>query len=112
TFTLFGMSRLYKFLFIFLVVLVGSCKKKTSTVETDNLFKFKDYISYHTRGNQSIASPITIVLAQPVEQFELNQELPNDYLKINPKIDGKLIIENGRELTFQPSEYLKPDTEY
>lgn len=106
------MSRLYKFLFILLVVLVGSCKKKTSTVETDNLFRFKDYISYHTRGNQSIASPITIVLAQPLEQFELSQELPNDYLKINPKIDGKLIIENGRELTFQPSEYLKPDTEY
>jgi uncharacterized protein YfaS (alpha-2-macroglobulin family) len=109
--TIQHMSRSFKTLVAALFVLAAACKKQNST-ETDNLFKFKDYISYHTNGNQSISKPITIVLAQQLDQFELTQELPSDYLKISPKVDGKLVIENGRELLFQPSEYLKPNTEY
>ena len=105
------MSRSYKTLLIALLILAASCKKKDGS-ETDNLFKFKDYISYHTNGNQSISTPITIALAQQLEQFELTQELPKEYLDISPKVDGELIINNGRELTFQPTEYLKPNTEY
>ncbi len=105
------MSRSFKTLLITLLILVASCKKKSGS-ETDNLFKFKDYISYHTNGNQSISTPITIALAQQLEQFELTQELPSEYLDISPKVDGELIINNGRELTFQPTEYLKPNTEY
>nr|WP_298924668.1 MG2 domain-containing protein [uncultured Allomuricauda sp.] len=106
------MSRFVRVLVISILVLLVSCKKKTDSADTDNLFKFKDYISYHTNGNQSISTPITIVLAQQLNQFELAQELPTEYLKITPKVEGKLAIENGRELTFQPSEYLKPNTEY
>ncbi len=106
------MSRFLKIFIISLIVLVVSCKKKTGTSETDNLFKFKDYISYHTHGKQSISAPITIALAQQLTQFELTQELPSEYLKVSPKIEGKLAIENGRELTFLPSTYLEPDTEY
>ncbi|WP_222981560.1 alpha-2-macroglobulin family protein [Flagellimonas meishanensis] len=106
------MSRSFKALFVSFLMLIVSCKQKGDTTETDNLFKFKDYISYHTHGKQSVASPITITLAQQLDQFELTQELPNDYLKISPKIEGKLILENKRELTFQPSEFLQPDTEY
>jgi len=105
------MSRSYKTILITLLILAASCKKKNSS-ETDNLFKFKDYISYHTNGNQSISTPITIALAQQLEQFELTQELPKEYLDISPKVDGQLIIDNGREITFQPTEYLKPNTEY
>lgn len=106
------MARLSRFFLISLLILSVSCKKKTDSTETDNLFKFKDYISYHTHGVRSIAEPIKIVLAQQLTQFELTQEIPSDYLKITPKVEGKLAIENGRELTFQPSEYLNPDTEY
>ncbi|NDV16856.1 hypothetical protein GO009_12540 [Muricauda sp. TY007] len=106
------MSRSFIAFLISLLILVASCKKKDGTSETDNLFKFKDYISYHTNGNQSISTPITIALVQQLEQFELTQELPLEYLDISPKVDGALVIENGRELTFQPSEYLEPNTEY
>ncbi|MEM9077575.1 MAG: MG2 domain-containing protein [Bacteroidota bacterium] len=106
------MSRFLKiFLFTFLIVSY-SCKKKAPESETDNLFKFKDYISAHTHGLQSISTPISILLAQQLDQFELTQELPKEYITITPKIEGQLSIENGRELLFQPSEYLKPDTEY
>lgn len=96
------MGRFLKVFVISLVVLVSSCKKKNETSTTDNLFKFKDYISYHTNGQQSIAAPIKIVLAKQLDQFDLTQELPVEYIKVEPKIEGKLTIENGRELTFQP----------
>ncbi len=103
-----------RFLKVFLAVftLIISCKNKGEEVATDNLFRFKDYISSHTSGQQSIANPIKILLAKQAAQFELNQELSSEYLKINPKVDGKLVIENGRELVFVPLEFLKPNTEY
>ncbi len=91
---------------------VTSCSDKTETSQTDNLFKFKEYISNHTYGNQSIGTPIRIHLAKPLEQFEITQEIPSEYLKISPKTEGKLLVENNTTLIFQPTEYLKPDTEY
>jgi len=107
------MSRFLRVLIITILVLASSCKKQNKpTASTDNLFKFKEYISSHTKGHQSIGAPIKILLATSLEQFDFTQELPTEYVKINPKVEGKLSIENGRELTFQPSEYLKPDTEY
>ena len=106
------MGRFLKFFLITALVILGACKKKTSETPTDNLFKFKDYISYHTNGQQSIATPIKIVLAKQLDQFELTQELPSEYIKTTPKIKGKVAIENGRELTFQPDNYLDPNTEY
>ena len=106
--------KIYHRLFILsLVVLVFSCKSKDKHSETDNLFKFKDYISYNTYGNKSITTDIKVGLARPLDQFEMSQELAtNDYLKIDPKVDGRLVIENGNTLIFIPSENLKPDTEY
>ena len=96
-----------------LILLVSSCKDKVKHSETDNLFKFKDYISYNTYGNKSITTDIRVGLSRPLDQFEMTQELKtDDYLKISPNIKGKLAIENGNTLIFVPSENLKPDTEY
>src|SRR5690606_20189118 len=106
------MSQIYRILPLALLLLTFSCKKKSSTGDTDNLFKFKDYISYHTQGDQSVSAPVDIVLAQVLDSYELNQELPGDLIWFTPKVDGKLIIENGRKLSFLPSQYLKPTTEY
>ena len=107
------MKIFHRLLILSLILLVFSCRSKDKHSETDNLFKFKEYISYNTYGNQSISTNIKVGLAKPLEQFEISQELSvNDYLKISPKIDGKLVIENGNTLIFVPSENLKPDTEY
>ncbi|MFS4468508.1 alpha-2-macroglobulin family protein [Maribacter sp. 2210JD10-5] len=108
------MGRILKVIFALLFLILSSCKDKkdNTTLNTDNLFKFKEYISFHTHGNQSIASPIRFVLSKPLEQFEVTQELPSEYIKTNPKIKGKLSIENGTELLFQPDDYLEPDTTY
>ncbi|MCB0468988.1 MAG: Ig-like domain-containing protein, partial [Aequorivita sp.] len=102
-----------KLLPVLLLLFVFSCKDKDKHSETDNLFKFKEYISYNTYGNQSITTDIRVELVKPLEQFDLTQELSaDDYLKISPATKGKLIVENGKTLIFQPLEYLKPDTEY
>ncbi|MEM7085885.1 MAG: MG2 domain-containing protein [Bacteroidota bacterium] len=95
-----------------LVVLCYSCNDKTATSETDNLYKFKDYISYATYGNKSVTAPISVELMKPVESMDLTQELPSNYIKITPRTEGTLVLENGRTLIFQPSENLQPDTEY
>jgi len=105
------MSTLSKLLTLSVILLI-SCQSKGPSSETDNLFKFKEYIHYNTYGNKSIASPIEVVLASPVESFELTQEIDNEYLKIYPKTSGKLLIENQKKLLFQPDEMLQPDTEY
>ena len=92
--------------------LISACGDKTETSQTDNLFKYKEYISYNTSGIQSIAEPIRIDLNTPLTQYEIAQEIPSEYIKITPKTEGKLTIENGRTLIFVPSENLKPDTAY
>ncbi|MGK0427251.1 MAG: hypothetical protein ACJAUR_001361 [Ulvibacter sp.] len=89
-----------------------ACEKKNDSDETDNLFAFKEYISYNTNNLISIADPIRIVFSKPLKQFELRQEIPLEYLKISPKAEGSLIVENGNTLVFQPSDYLDPNTEY
>lgn len=106
------MTTFQRFLFLSFVFLSISCNKKGHS-ETDNLFKFKDYISYNTYGNKSISTDIRIGLIRPLQQFEKSQELSmNDYLEISPKVEGRLVVENSTTLIFFPKENLNPDTEY
>lgn len=110
------MKKFFRFLVLSCVIILSSCNKSDSrkgTADVDNLFKFREYIAYNSYGNNSIADPIRIELAKPLEQFDIAvQEIDSDYIKISPKTEGTLEIENSRTLVFTPSEYLKPDTEY
>ena len=106
------MKQLSRLLILALLAIFSSCNNKKEVSETDNLFAFKEYISSNSYGQRSVASPITIQLSQPLEQFDITQELPSEYVKIHPKTSGKLLIENGRTLVFQPDAPLEPDTEY
>ncbi len=94
------------------IIVLQSCGDKNQTSQTDNLFKFKDYISYHSYGNKSIVEPIRIELAKPLKQYEFTQEIASEFIKITPKTEGKLTVENGTTLIFQPANFLIPNTEY
>ncbi len=87
-----------------------SCKNKVS--ETDNLFKFKEYISYTTSGRVSVAEPIDINLANEVDGWEIGQEITDNIVSIKPNVQGNLLVKNKHALSFVPDESLKPDTEY
>jgi len=96
--------------FVLVATLVVSCKKKTA--ETDNLFKFKDFVSYNTSGRMSILKTIDVGLVKPVNSWTANEEIHDDFFSISPKVDGKLIAKHTRAFSFVPSEPLQPDTEY
>ena len=98
------------FALVVLVTLAASCKKKV--VETDNLFRFKDYISYTTSGLTSVMSPIEVNLTEDVEGWEMGQEITDRIVSISPHVQGKLIVANKHALLFTPDEALQPATEY
>ena len=95
------------------LVIMFSCKKKDSiTQDTDNLFKYRDYISYTSSGLQSVTEPITINLSKDVEGWEADQEITEDIIKISPHTEGTLKTLNSHTLVFTPDEHLEPATEY
>ncbi|MDX1773089.1 MAG: MG2 domain-containing protein [Oceanihabitans sediminis] len=94
----------------FVLTLAFSCKEKTT--ETDNIFKFKEYISYTTSGRVSVADPIQINLAKDVEGWTMNQEILEKIVDIKPHISGKLLVNNSHSLRFVPDEALDANTEY
>ena len=99
---------LFTILIVFLLAL--SCKQKDT--ETDNLFKFRDYISYTTSGRVSIADNIKINLAKDVEGWEPEQALDNSVFSISPHVEGKALVANSHSISFIPDENLDSDTEY
>lgn len=95
---------------VILIAITISCKKKE--VETDNLFKFREYISYTSSGLVSVADPIQINLAKEVEGWEMGKEITSDIITISPHVQGKLTTANKHTLLFTPDEHLEPSTEY
>ena len=83
---------------VLLITIATSCKKKT--VDTDNLFKFRDYISYTTSGITSVTAPIQINLANDVDSWETGNAITDDILTIKPHVQGKLTIGNKHTLLF------------
>ena len=95
---------------LLLLAIVISCKNKTTDV--DNIYKYRDYISYTTSGLVSVADPIKISLADSVAGWEMDKELPSEILKITPHVQGQLKAMNNHILIFTPDENLDPATEY
>lgn len=98
------------YVLVILIVLVAACKNKE--VETDNLFKFREYISYTTSGLVSVAEPIEINLAKEVAGWEMGKDLNQNIITITPHVQGTLTVANNHALLFTPDEYLDPSTEY
>ncbi|WP_117880160.1 alpha-2-macroglobulin family protein [Aureibaculum luteum] len=98
-------------LFLLLIIVI-SCKKENPQEDTDNLFKFKDYIYYTTSGVVSVTESLQIGLAKEVEGWEPDKEISEDLITISPAVKGKLKALNSRTFVFNPEENLKPDTEY
>ncbi|MDG5490902.1 alpha-2-macroglobulin [Psychroserpens sp. SPM9] len=107
------MTLKHLFALIICLAFAVSCKKKDSiTQETDNLFKFRDYISYTSSGLQSVTEPITINLSNDVEGWGIDTVIDDAIIKISPHVDGTLKASNKHTLLFIPDEHLDPATEY
>lgn len=95
---------------LFILTFALSCKDKP--VETDNIFKYRNYISYTTSGLVSVADPIKISLSDTVNGWEMDKVLPNGIFKIKPHVQGQLKAMNNHTIRFTPDENLEPATEY
>ncbi|MBD0831125.1 alpha-2-macroglobulin family protein [Aestuariibaculum sediminum] len=89
-----------------------SCKHKSDQQDTDNLFKFKEYISYTTNGRVSTHDPIVINLKKNVDNWIPGETINTDFMEIKPHVQGNLTTTNTHALTFILDEPLEPDTEY
>ena len=98
------------FAFVVLLTLAISCKKKP--VETDNIFKFRDYISYTTSGLVSVIEPVKISLTEAVAGWKTNEDIDPDLIELQPYVQGKLQALNNHTIIFTPDEPLEPSTEY
>jgi hypothetical protein len=93
-------------LFTFAVFLLFfSCKKEP--VQTDNIYKFKEYISYTTSGVVSVAENININLAKEVKGWEANKEIAENLISIKPYVEGTIKVVNNHAFMFVPNKKLK-----
>lgn len=81
------------FLILFLFF---SCKNED--VKTDNIYKFKEYISYTTSGIVSKTEKITVNLTKEVENWETDQDISSDIISIKPFVNGKIKTLNKHAL--------------
>lgn len=93
-----------------LLTLAISYKKKP--VETDSIFKFRNYISYTTSGLVSVIEPVKISLTEAVAGWKTNEEIDPDLIELHPYVQGKLQALNNHTIIFTPDEPLEPSTEY
>lgn len=86
--------------------------KQNKNAKNDNLFRYKEYIFETTSGLVSIADPIEIHLAKDITKYEVDTEINSGDIKINPKVKGKFVVKDKRQVLLMPEENLQPDTEY
>ena len=91
-------------------ILLFSCKKEA--VKTDNIYKFKEYVSYTTSGVVSVTEKINVNLAKEVVGWKTDQEITADILTVKPFVNGKVRTINKHAFVFIPDENLDSDTEY
>lgn len=87
-----------------------SCK--TQKKDPDNIYQYKNYISYTTSGYISKAAAFNIGFTKTIKQWSAGEELPENLVTTHPRVKGKTILKNGTTIRFIPSENLEPDTEY
>ena len=87
------------FAVLLFIALAFSCKEETPT---DNLFKFRDYISYTTSNRISVTEPIAINLTKEVPGWELDKEITDNIVSFSPNTSGRLVAQNKHSLLFYP----------
>ena len=97
-------------LLLLVLTVFFSCKKDTK--KPDNIYKFKEYISYTTSGVVSTSESILINFAKNVEGWENTSEVPSELFSIKPYVSGNIHIVNNHSFVFKPDEPLKSDTEF
>lgn len=92
------------------LLLLISCKPKIP--QNDNIFQFRNYISYTTSGVVSTSKNIQIKFSKNISLLREERLINEKIITIWPKIKGELKMVNDRILEFVPKEKLASNTEY
>ncbi len=103
-----GTKNLFPLLSV-LLFFVG-CKPKIP--QSDNVYQFRNYISYTTSGVVSTSKNIQIKLSKSTPLLKEGVSVTEKLLTIWPKVKGELKVINDRTLEFVPKERLASNTEY
>ncbi|MAQ76676.1 MAG: hypothetical protein CL613_10145 [Aquimarina sp.] len=108
------LSSIFKTLVLFFLV-IGCKDKSDQDIEKANaseLNKYQDYISDVSSGTISVYDNVYVVLQNPVQGWNDNQELSAKLLSVSPGVKGKVVAINNRTIAFQPLESFDEDTAY
>ncbi|WP_405563277.1 alpha-2-macroglobulin family protein [Polaribacter sp. Asnod6-C07] len=95
---------------IFIFLLIFSCKKEE--IKPDNIYKFKEYISYTTSGVISTSGTIGVNFAKDIDGWQADQKISSDVISIKPYVEGKIKTLNKHAFVFTPDDSLDADKEY
>ena len=97
-----------------LFITAFSCKNKEEEIQEqiDNLFNYREYVSEVSQGLVSAQSDVVVVLRNPVEGWNANDELSSGLLKVSPKVPGKVVALNNQTIAFVPEDGFENNQEY
>ena len=95
---------------VVVALLLYSCSQKK--VKPDNIYNYRNYISYTTSGIISTSDVFEINVTQPIDAWEKGKEISSDLIEVTPNVKGKLIAKNNTTLQFIPLESLQSNTAY
>lgn len=98
---------------ILLTILLQACKEKESPKSLSNdLFRFREYITDATHGLVSASGEVRVAFREPVVSWSEGQVLKPELLRISPHVPGKLIALNSQTMAFVPDQPFDQNTLY
>ncbi|MFY0604631.1 MAG: hypothetical protein JXQ93_11865 [Flavobacteriaceae bacterium] len=97
-------------LLLLISILMFACKPKIP--QNDNIYQFRDYISYTTSGIVSTTTKIQVRFTKEIPSWKGGEIIEEKLLTTIPRIEGKIKVVNKRTIEFIPVEKLSPNTEY
>ncbi|MEW7278000.1 MG2 domain-containing protein [Aquimarina sp. 2201CG1-2-11] len=98
------------------VTFLFSCKKKDprelAEENVSTLNKYRAYISDVSSGMISVSDKVYVVLQNPIQGWDDNQELSKKLFTVSPGVKGKVVAVNNKTISFQPDESFEEDTVY
>lgn len=86
------------------ILLITGCGNSEKTLSDDTMFA--DYISAYTSGAISRSASIRVVFRDHVINEDVRKSIQNNWLSIEPKLDGELTWLDDNTLVFSPSEMM------
>ena len=96
--------------FLAFVLLLAGCKNAKPVEETG--FTYSPYVEAYTSGVIPRQAPMYLVFSQDVPQDKLDTAALSKLVSITPKVEGRFLFENNRNIVFQPKNGFERGQQY